>query len=79
MDIEVLDVVKPGSKVFIGHENDNVKATILEVCISSNNRIQYKVTWWSARERHEAWIETCEIFQLVKGSSVGIKIGFANV
>ena len=73
---ELLCVFSPGSMVYVGHDDDLLKAKIIEVCISVD-RIQYKVAWWASRERREAWVESYEISQFA--SPAQIKIGFTNV
>lgn len=76
MGTEQICIFSPGSIVYIGHDDDLIRAKIIEVCISMN-RIQYKVAWWASRERRESWVESCEISQLA--SPAQIKIGFLNV
>ncbi len=73
----MLEVIQPGSEVWIGHEQDPLKGIILEVCIKQNNTIQYRVSWWASRERRESWFESFEIDEKYVSDKSKTKIGFA--
>jgi hypothetical protein len=61
----------PGEKVYV--HDDLLEGRIIRVQLSANDRIQYEVAWWDGNVRHEAWLESFEVFPC---SSSARQIGF---
>jgi hypothetical protein len=55
-------VYSPGTPVSIGGALDSlIPALIVEVSIRSPDWVQYRVVWWSGRERRSEWLELHEV------------------
>src|SRR3954447_4468871 len=48
----------PDSWVLIG---DNIPATVQQVCIQEEGRVQYQCIWWNERDRKEVWLSAYEV------------------
>ena len=51
-------VYLPGDNVTLWDKNP---ARVLIVNITAAGVASYKVAWWQGAQRHEAWVEPCEI------------------
>ena len=53
-----MKIFKPETKVTIGV---NIKGVINEVLITSNEKVEYKISWWDCRNRKNEWFESHEV------------------
>lgn len=54
-----IDVLACGTPVVLGPDRD-IEGTVIDVGVRSGV-VQYRVAWWSGRERKTEWLEACEV------------------
>jgi hypothetical protein len=69
----ILEVYPIGKKVKL--EKD-IPGIIIAILIEPKNRIQYKVSWWSGRDRKSEWFDSFEVNP--EDYRDCVKIGFIN-
>ena len=75
----MIDVLKYGSKVLVGHGNDSFIATVIGVAIYEDDRVQYKIVYWDKRERKDVWVNKSEVCTNDSRCTVKtMKIGFSQ-
>lgn len=47
-----LFVFRPGTMVTVA----GAEATVAEVSIGTNGRVQYRIIWWKDGTRHDVWL-----------------------
>ncbi len=73
----MIDVLKYGSKVLVGYGNDSFIATVIGVALYEGDSVQYKIVYWSGRERKEVWVNKSEVFTNDSRCTVKtMKVGF---
>jgi hypothetical protein len=74
---ESIEVIPPGTQVLIGNGDDRITGTVLEVIIGFTG-VQYKVVWWSGRERKEQWMQPLELLMTSPPEKFIIGFGGCN-
>lgn len=69
-----IEVISIGSTVVIGEE---IKGTVVGVCIRAKNYINYEIAWWNDNVRHLAWVEQVEIHE--DQNFKEMKVGFVRL
>jgi hypothetical protein len=55
-----LRVFAPGTLVHTG-EGFRAEARVIGVAIRGRNHVSYNLAVWAGGQRHEAWVESCEV------------------
>ena len=73
-----MEIYKPGTIVRIRYYwNSEIKAQVVAVKISDNNQVDYLVSWWDDRTRHEQWLSKNEV-RYKYNETKKAQIGFHN-
>ena len=54
-----IEAYPPGTCVYVGAHQD-IEAVVIEVSITANDRVLYKVGWWDGNVHQDEWLELSE-------------------